>query len=65
VILKQLKRKKGFEDVQIYVRKQPHYALWVPVELTGFLSTSSSAFGYVYSSSELSPLVGNVWQEME
>jgi hypothetical protein len=64
-VVKELKRKTGFDGMQAYVRTGPQYALWVPVQLTGYLSTSTSVFGYVYTRSELSPLVGTVWNDLE
>ena len=51
--------------MQLYVKRGPPYALWIPVELTGYLCTSTHVFGYVYSRSELNPFVGKVWNEME
>ena len=60
-----LKRRTGFIDAQMYVKAGPPRTLWVPVELRGTLSTSSSVVGYVYSQSALTPLAGIVWQDVE
>ena len=60
-----LKRRTGFVHAQIYVKTGPPRTLWIPVELRGTLSTSSSGVGYVYSRSALNPLVGTVWQDVE
>ena len=64
-ILAQLKEQTGFRELQVYVRKKPSYALWVPVQVTGAVSTSSTVLGYVYSRSNMTPLVNNVWQDLE
>jgi hypothetical protein len=64
-ILADLKRQTGWRDLQLYVRKRPSYALWMPVQVTGVLSTSTSVVGYVYSHSEMSPQVKTVWRDLE
>jgi hypothetical protein len=64
-VFAELKRRTGFREAQMYVRKGPPRTLWIPVELRGTLSISSSVFGYVYSPSPMKPLVGTVWNEIE
>ena len=64
-ILIDLKRQTGFSDLQVHVRKRPSYALWIPVQVTGLLSTNSSVIGYVYSHPNLSPQVETVWRDLE
>lgn len=63
-ILRDLKRQTGWRDLQLYVRKKPAYALWIPVQVTGVLSTSTSVVGYVYSHSKMSPQVKTVWRDL-
>ena len=64
-VLARLKRETLFKDIEFYVKKGSTRVLWVPVELRGYLSTSSSTVGYVYSSTPLSPLLGSVWDHVE
>jgi hypothetical protein len=64
-ILADLRRQTGFRELDAYVRKRPPYALWMPVQMTGTLSTSSQVYGYVYSRVNMTPRVGSVWQDLE
>ena len=64
-ILEKLKRKTRFSDAQVYVKSGPPRTLWIPVETIGVLSTSTNVMGFVYSPSELNPLVGNVCEDVE
>lgn len=64
-IFNQLKLQTNFKKMQMYVKKNAHNSLWLPVELTGWLSTSSSAYGYVYSATPLEPITDNVTQNLK
>jgi hypothetical protein len=58
------KRNTGFADMTVWVRRQQNVEINVPVETIGMLATSTHVFGYIYSRSDLGPLVDNVGQEL-